>query len=501
MTYIAIARNSKNEPIKMVGKMANRHGLIAGATGTGKSVTLRKMAESFSNQGVPVFLVDVKGDFSGMAKKGQAQGKVAQEMFSLRDDYYQAFPVTFWDVYAQVGIPFRVKISDMGAMLLSRLLGLNETQQGVLNLVFKVADDNGWLLIDIKDLRALLRYVADHANEYKTLYGNISTASVGAIQRQLLVLEQEGGDLLFGEPAIELIDLLQTKDTQGVVNILAGARLMRSPKIFSALLLWLLVELSTEFTECGDLDSPKFVLFFDEAHLLFDNASPALLNQVEQVVRLIRSKGVGVYFCSQSPLDLPQAILGQLGNRVQHALRAFTSKDQKAVQSVAETFRPNPEIDVLETISILGVGEALISFLDEKGIPNPVEYAYVLPPASQLTPLATEEQKIIIENNNYYAKYRETIDNDSTFEALLQENEKLQVNQKENTVCGTSTKNQAQAQDIPSPVTGFFRGLLGIRKHSNVGLGYDVSNQLGKKVKQGLFKSINGVIMGVMKRK
>ncbi|MCV2509032.1 MAG: DUF853 domain-containing protein, partial [Neisseriaceae bacterium] len=308
MIYLDIARSRDEKPIQMIGKMANRHGLIAGATGTGKSVTLRKIAESFSNEGVPVFLVDVKGDFSGMAKKGQATGKVAERVntFQLGEDYYQNFPVTFWDVYAEAGIPFRVKISSMGAMLLSRLLGLNDTQEGVLNLVFKVADDNGWLLIDIKDLRSLLKYVSDHAAEYKSMYGNISSASIGAIQRQLLALEQEGGNLLFGEPAIELSDLLQTQDKQGMVNILAGAKLMRSPKMFSALLLWLLAELFTEFPECGDLDIPKFVLFFDEAHLLFDNASPALLNQVEQVVRLIRSKGIGVYFCSQNPLDLPE---------------------------------------------------------------------------------------------------------------------------------------------------------------------------------------------------
>ena len=340
MTTLTIALSGGDrQPLELIGKMANRHGLIAGATGTGKTVTLRKMAESFSNIGVPVFLVDVKGDLSGICRAGDGAGKVGERMaeFGLNGaDYLQGFPVRFWDVFGETGIPVRVTVSEMGPMLLSRLMNLNDTQEGLLNLVFKVADDKGWHLIDLKDLRGMLQYVADHAKEYRTQYGNVSAASVGAIQRQLLVLEKEGAEQFFGEPELNLQDWLQSEGGKGVINILNSEKLMRSPRMYSAFLLWFLAELFETLPEVGDADKPKFVMFFDEAHLMFDNAAPALVEQVEQVVRLIRSKGVGVYFVTQNPLDLPDSILGQLSNRVQHALRAFTPRDQKAVKAAAE---------------------------------------------------------------------------------------------------------------------------------------------------------------------
>lgn len=507
MFELDIARNLQNQPVELLANMANRHGLIAGATGTGKSITLRKIAESFSNIGVPVFLVDVKGgDFSGLACKGENTGKVAERTakFGLKEDYFQSFPVTFWDVFGQSGIPLRLKISSMGAMLLSRLLDLNATQEGLLNLVFKVADDNGWELVDLKDLRALLKHVSDSAADYQSTYGNVSKASVGTIQRQLLQLEQDGGDQLFGEPAIELADFIKLKGEKGVINILAGEKLIKSTKTFSALLLWLLAEMFQEMPESGDLDKPKFVMFFDEAHLLFNNGSPELIEQIEQVVRLIRSKGVGVYFCTQSPIDLPEAILGQLGNRVQHALRAFTPKDQKAVKSAAQTFRANPGVDVINVISTLGVGEALISFLDEKGMPNPVEQTTILPPASQLTPLSNDELQKIINSDEQYSKYKTRIDNYSAAEALeanqVKETQPETVNSKSTTI-PASKGTQDTGASGPNVVTGFLHGVFGLRKDRNAGVGYDVSNQLGKEVKSGLSKVITRSILGIIKRK
>lgn len=344
MTEYTIAHNHQNTPINLIAKMANRHGLIAGATGTGKTVTLRKLAETFSSQGIPVFMADVKGDLSGICRAGQNSGKVAERMtqYGLTADYLQGFPVRFWDVYGATGIPVRVSISAMGAMLLARLMNLNDTQEGVLNLVFRVADDKGWHLIDLKDLRGLLQYVSEHAKEYRVTYGNVSAASVGAIQRQLLQLEAEGADQFFGEPELNLQDWIQSENGQGIINILNAEKLMRSPRLYSAFMLWFLAELFETLPEVGDPEKTKFVLFFDEAHLIFDNANAVLIDQVEQAVRLIRSKGVGVYFVTQNPLDLPDTVLGQLGNRVQHALRAFTLRDQKVVKAAADTFRSNP---------------------------------------------------------------------------------------------------------------------------------------------------------------
>ncbi|MEO6393911.1 MAG: helicase HerA-like domain-containing protein, partial [Pyrinomonadaceae bacterium] len=358
--------------LSILPKMANRHGLIAGATGTGKTVTLQKLAESFSRIGVPVIMADVKGDLSGILQAGGGNQKITDRLAQLKitDFPYAGCPVEFWDVFGELGHPLRATVSEMGPLLLTRLLNLNETQSGVLSLVFRVADDQGLLLLDLKDLRALLQYVGDNAKEFTTEYGNISSASVGAIQRGLLQLDEQGGETFFGEPAVDLNDFIQTDSNgHGVVNILAANKLINSPKVYTTFLLWLLSELFENLPEAGDLEQPKLLFFFDEAHLIFDEAPKVLLDKIEQVVRLIRSKGVGVYFVTQNPLDIPDVVLGQLGNRVQHALRAYTPRDQKAVNAAAETFRPNPKLKVEQVIQELGVGEALVSFLDEKGVP------------------------------------------------------------------------------------------------------------------------------------
>ncbi|WP_225748334.1 helicase HerA-like domain-containing protein [Eikenella sp. Marseille-P7795] len=490
----------------LLGQMANRHGLIAGATGTGKTVTLRKMAESFSAAGIPVFMSDVKGDLSGIANPGDGQGKVGERIaqFGLdAEGYLKGFPVRFWDVYGETGIPVRVTISEMGPMLLSRLMNLNDTQEGLLNLVFKAADDQGWHLIDLKDLHGMLQYVAEHAKEYRTQYGNVSAASVGAIQRQLLQLESEGGDVFFGEPELNLQDWLQTEGGQGVINILNAEKLMRSPRLYSAFLLWFLAELFETLPEVGDLDKPKFVMFFDEAHLLFDSAADSLLKQVEQVVRLIRSKGVGVYFVTQNPLDLPDTVLGQLGNRVQHALRAFTPRDQKAVRAAAETFRSNPTLDVAQVITELGVGEALVSFLDEKGMPGVVERAFVLPPQSQLAPLAAAERDSRFQNDILYRHYKDAVDNFSAYEALQQ------LEQEQAAAAQAAAEAKAQSSAAASAqkaersqggvVDGFLGGLFGSRKRANQGLGYDLADSLGSQVNKQITRTITRSIMGVIR--
>ncbi|MDO5059180.1 MAG: DUF853 family protein [Neisseria sp.] len=506
MTQFTIALRGKDKaPLDIIGKMANRHGLIAGATGTGKTVTLRKMAESFSKAGIPVFLGDVKGDLSGICLPGDGKGKVGERMaeFGLGEDYLSGCPVRFWDVYGETGIPVRVTISEMGPMLLARLMNLNDTQEGLLNLVFKVADDKGWHLIDLKDLRGMLQYVSDHAKEFRTQYGNVSAASVGAIQRQLLQLESEGAEHFFGEPELDLQDWLQSEGGQGVINILNSEKLMRSPRLYSAFLLWFLAELFQNLPEVGDLDKPKFVMFFDEAHLMFDNAAPALVEQVEQVVRLIRSKGVGVYFVTQNPLDLPDSILGQLGNRVQHALRAFTPRDQKAVKAAAETFRSNPELKVADAIIELGVGEALVSFLDEKGMPGIVERAFVLPPSSQLAPLSAEERDSRFRSDILYRHYKDAVDNFSAFEALQQvaEQEAQAAAEAEQQKAAAKAKPEEKAQ--PGLVDGFLGGLFGGRKKANQGVGYDVAdaigNQINKQVTRAISRSVMGVIKNMMK--
>ncbi|MGN6732507.1 MAG: helicase HerA-like domain-containing protein [Candidatus Binatia bacterium] len=401
--------------------MANRHGLIAGATGTGKTVTLRVIAEHFSNIGVPVFMADVKGDLSGIARPGQENPKIKERLIQLGVGNFQfaAFPTVFWDVYGQQGHPVRTTVSDMGPLLFSRLLSLNEIQSGVLQLVFKIADDNGLLLLDLKDLRAMLQNVGDNAARFKTQYGNISAASIGAIQRGLVALDEQGGEKFFGEPALDLDDLLQTDSTgHGMVNILVADQLINAPKIYATFLLWLLSELFERLPEVGDPEKPKLVFFFDEAHLLFSDATRVLMEKVEQVIRLVRSKGVGVYFVTQNPLDVPDNVLGQLGNRVQHALRAFTPRDQKAVKAAAQTFRPNKKIDVEKAITELGVGEALVSFLDEKGQPNPVDRALIFPPQSQLPPLAAAEREQVVRQSTLYGHYEKIVDRESAYEML-----------------------------------------------------------------------------------
>jgi DNA helicase HerA-like ATPase len=378
------------EEILLLPQMVNRHGLIAGATGTGKTVTLQVIAENLSAIGVPVFMADIKGDLTGLSQIGGQNPKVTAriEDLKLADYSLAACPTTLWDVFAEQGHPMRSTISEMGPLLLARLLRLNETQSGVLALVFKIADENGLLLLDLKDLRALVQHVGDRASQFTTEYGNISTASIGAIQRGLLALESQGGDKFFGEPALNLDDLIQTDTNgRGLVNILAADKLMSAPKVYSTLLLWLLSELYEHLPEVGDLPKPKVVFFFDEAHLLFNDAPTQLLEKIEQVVRLIRSKGVGVYFVTQNPRDIPDNILGQLGNRVQHALRAFTPREQKSLQSAAQTFRTNPGLDTAKVLTELGVGEALVSFLDEKGQPTMVERAFIVPPKSQIGPI------------------------------------------------------------------------------------------------------------------
>ena len=409
------------EEIAILPKMANRHGLIAGATGTGKTVTLRVLAEQFSLCGVPVFMADVKGDLSGMAQAGGDHPKVQERVAKLQlDDYTtEGFPTVFWDLYGEQGHPVRTTVSEMGPLLFARLFNLNDTQSGVLSLVFKIADDQGLLLLDLKDFQAIVRYVGDHAGEFRTSYGNISTASIGAIQRSLLTLEEAGGDCFFGEPALDLEDLIQCAgDGRGVINILAANRLMQSPKLYATFLLWLLAELFERLPEVGDSEKPKLVFFFDEAHLLFDNPPQALLDKIEQVVRLIRSKGVGVYFVTQNPLDIPEAILGQLGNRVQHALRAFTPKDQRAVRAAAETFRARPGLDVATAIMELETGEALVSVLDSKGAPTPVERALIAPPRSRLAPLTPGELANVVSASPLAGYYEKAVDRESAHEKL-----------------------------------------------------------------------------------
>jgi len=405
----------------LLPRMANRHGLIAGATGTGKTVTLQALAEQFSRIGVPVFMADVKGDLSGMSRAGGGNKKVEERIAQLGVENFtlDACPVTFWDVFGSKGHPMRTTVEELGPLLLARMLGLNEVQAGVLTAVFKIADDNGWLLLDLKDLRAIMQHAAENAAQYRIEYGNISPASVGAVQRALLQLEHEGADQLFGEPALNLDDMMQTDSKgHGFINILAADKLYNSPRVYASLLLWILSELFEQLPEEGDLDKPKLVFFFDEAHLLFNDAPKSLMDKIEQVVRLIRSKGVGVYFVSQNPLDIPDVVLGQLGNRVQHALRAFTPRDQKAVKSAAETFRPNPEVDVVSAITELGVGEALVSFLDEKGRPLPVERALIIPPGSRIGVATDEERSQTIRTSLIHGYYEKSLDRESAYEIL-----------------------------------------------------------------------------------
>ena len=421
MTEPLVIARVDQQDIALLPQFANRHGLITGATGTGKTVTLQKLAESFSRIGVPVFMADVKGDLSGLAAAGTETPKLKAraEQLGVELPAFEACPAVFWDVFGAAGHPVRATVTDMGPLLLSRLLNLNDTQSGVLQLVFKIADDNGLLLMDMKDLRAMVQHVGENAKQFTTEYGNVSAASIGAIQRGLLSIEQEGADKFFGEPMLDIADLMQTDAKgHGVINVLAADKLYGSPRLYSTFLLWMLAELFEHLPEVGDLDKPKLVFFFDEAHLLFNEAPPALLEKIEQVVRLIRSKGVGVYFVTQNPLDIPDTVLGQLGNRVQHALRAFTPRDQKAVQTAAQTLRANPKFDAATAITELGVGEALVSFLDEKGRPAMVERAFITAPGTRIGPLSEPERGGVIKASVLYGHYEALLDRESAYERL-----------------------------------------------------------------------------------
>ena len=438
--YIA---HCANGALSITGKMANRHGLIAGATGTGKTVTLQVMAETFCQAGVPCFMADMKGDLSGISQVGKISGFIEKRLpeFGIENPEFQACPVRFFDVFGEQGHPMRATISQMGPQLLSRLMQLNETQDGVLNIVFRIADERGLLLLDLKDLRSMLDWVSKHAKEYTTKYGNISTTTVGAIQRALLQLENQGADKFFGEPSFDIYDLMQTEGGKGVMNVLAADKLMMQPKLYSTFLLWLLSELYSTLPEVGDMELPKLVFFFDEAHMLFDGTSKALLDKIEQVIRLIRSKGVGIYFITQSPTDIPESILGQLGNRVQHALRAYTPKDQKAVKTAADTFRANPAFKTDEAIMNLETGEALVSFLDAKGAPAVVERAKILFPLSQIGAVTEGQRLDIIKQSRIYGKYDTPVDRESAFEVLMAEADRQLAEQE-----------QQQAEiDIPQP--------------------------------------------------
>ena len=500
--YVA---HGPNGPISICGKMANRHGLIAGATGTGKTVTLQVLAETFSQAGVPCFMADMKGDLSGISQTGAMSGFIEKRCaeFGIESPEFGPCPVRFFDVFGEQGHPMRTTVSNMGPQLLSRLLQLNETQEGVLNIVFRIADDRGLLLIDMKDLRSMLNYVAENAKQYTAAYGNITAQSVGAIQRALLTLENQGADKFFAEPTFDIYDLLQCEQGKGVMNVLAADKLMLQPKLYSTFLLWLLSELYAQLPEVGDMDLPKLVFFFDEAHMLFDETSKALVDKSEQVVRLIRSKGVGVYFVTQSPTDIPEEILGQLGNRVQHALRAFTPKDQKAVKTAAETFRANPEFKTADAIMELGTGEALVSFLDEKGAPSMVERAKILFPLSQIGAVTEGQRGQIINQSRLYGKYDKVVDRESAFEVLMAEAEAaIQAEQE-----AAEAAAAAEAEEKPAKTKksgkggGLLKGIMGAVVGAMVtsvtsSIGTEVSKKVTGKKSKTTAKDIAGKAVG-----
>lgn len=485
-------------PVSICGRMANRHGLIAGATGTGKTVTLQVLAETFSQAGVPCFMADMKGDLSGISQTGSMNGFIEKRCaeFGIDSPVFASCPVRFFDVYGQQGHPMRTTVSNMGPQLLSRLLGLNDTQEGILNIVFRIADDRGLLLIDMKDLRSMLNYVAENAKQYTATYGNITSQSVGAIQRALLTLENEGADKFFAEPSFDIYDLLQCEQGKGVMNVLAADKLMLNPKLYSTFLLWLLSELYSRLPEVGDMDLPKLVFFFDEAHMLFDGTSKALVDKIEQVVRLIRSKGVGVYFVTQSPTDIPEEILGQLGNRVQHALRAFTPKDQKAVKTAAETFRPNPAFKTAEAIMELGTGEALVSFLDENGSPTMVERAKILFPLSQIGAVTEGQRGQIINQSRIYGKYDKVVDRESAFEVLVAEAEAALKAEQETLEVEEETRNK-ESSGGNGVLKGIFGAVVGAVVTSvTSSIGSEVSKKVTGKKSRTTAKDIAGKAVG-----
>ena len=507
--YVA---HGPNGPISICGKMANRHGLIAGATGTGKTVTLQVLAETFCQAGVPCFMADMKGDLSGISQTGAMSGFIEKRCaeFGIASPEFGPCPVRFFDVYGEQGHPMRTTVSNMGPQLLSRLLQLNETQEGILNIVFRIADDRGLLLIDMKDLRSMLNYVAENAKQYTSTYGNITAQSVGAIQRALLTLENQGADKFFAEPSFDIYDLLQCEQGKGVMNVLAADKLMLNPKLYSTFLLWLLTELYAQLPEVGDMDLPKLVFFFDEAHMLFDETSKALVDKIEQVVRLIRSKGVGVYFVTQSPTDIPEEILGQLGNRVQHALRAFTPKDQKAVKTAAETFRENPSFKTADAIMELGTGEALVSFLDEKGAPSMVERAKILFPLSQIGAVTEGQRGQIINQSRLYGKYDKIVDRESAFEVLMAEAEAALKAEQEAAEAAAAAeaeekaaKEEARTKKSGKGVLGgIFGAVLGAAVTSvTSSIGTEVSKKVTGKKSKTTAKDIAGKAVGAATRK
>jgi len=484
----------------LLPQMANRHGVITGATGTGKTVTLQRLAEEFSRRGVPVFMADIKGDLTGVSQPGGQNPKVVErlKLLGLEETEFEGFPVTLWDVFGRKGHPLRATISEMGPLLLARILQLNETQEGVLMLAFKVADDNGWLLIDLKDLRSLLQYIGDNAAEFTTQLGNVSKASIGAIQRGLLQLEQQGGENFFGEPAVRLEDMMQTLGGRGVLNLLAADELINSPKLYSTFLLWLLSELFETLPEAGDLDKPKLVFFFDEAHLLFNDAPPALVEKIEQVVRLIRSKGVGVYFVTQSPADIPDKVLAQLGNRIQHALRAYTPKEQEAVRVAAKSFRENPKLDTVKAISELGVGEVLISTLDAKGVPTIVERAFVVPPAGQIGPITAEQRGQLLAQSLVAGAYETAIDRQSAFEILSEEAEKRKQADSEAQAAAEAEK-QRLAQEKAARSAA--RGPDSLIEMVGKSVARSASSAIGRQIGTQILRGVLGNIFGSSRRK
>ena len=502
LSALPIAKTLDGRELGLLPGLANRHGLITGATGTGKTVTLQVIAEHFSRIGVPVFMADVKGDLSGMAAAGALSPKFQArlEQLKLTPPEFAGCPVEFWDVFGKGGHPVRATISDMGPLLLSRLLDLNDTQRGVLTMAFKIADDGGLLLLDVKDLRAMLAFVGENAKSFTTDYGNVSTASIGAIQRSLLEIEQQGATSFFGEPMLNIDDLIQTAAKgQGVINILAADQLMNSPKLYATFLLWMLSELFEHLPEVGDPEKPKMVFFFDEAHLLFDDAPDALVEKIEQVVRLIRSKGVGVYFVTQNPLDLPETVLGQLGNRVQHALRAFTPKDQKAVKTAATTMRANPAFDTEKAIQELGVGEALVSFLDEKGSPTIVERALILPPASRIGPITPEDRAANMSKSAIKGTYEQTEDRESAYEKL-----KARADAKAEASAPVQKTTTAQAptasRSVPSALSDLLFGATGPRGGHKDGLleaaAKSAARSMGSGAGRSILRGVLGSILG-----
>ena len=499
---LLVAKNGATACFLLPG-LANRHGLITGATGTGKTVTLQTLAEGFSGIGVPVFMADIKGDLTGISQTGQISGKLAATLQERGIDLPKplACPTTLWDVFGEQGHPVRATISDMGPLLLGRMLDLNDTQMGVLNLVFKIADDNGMLLLDLKDLRAMLSYVGENAKQFTTDYGNISSASVGAIQRGLLQIEQQGGSNFFGEPMLNIDDMMQTVGTQGVVNILAADKLMNSPRLYSTFLLWMLSDLYEKLPEIGDPDKPKLVFFFDEAHLLFNDAPKVLQERIELVVRLVRSKGVGVYFVTQNPLDIPDSVLAQLGNRVQHALRAFTPRDQKAVKATATTMRANPGLNIETAITELAVGEALVSFLDEKGRPSVTERVYVLPPGSQIGPISTEQRQALLKGSLVAGVYDTAVDRESAYEILKAR--AGQATSAEGGKAGAGTAGGAAAPEdggLMGSINDMLFGTTGPRGGKKDGIvqsmAKSTARSFGTKLGNQILRGVLGSIMG-----